>query len=97
MPQTDGFMLSEQIKLEPAISSTVIMMLTSGDRPEDIARCEQLGIAAYLLKPVKQSELLEAIELALGITVPAKSCSSRRRSKRSIFPACKSCWPKTAW
>jgi CheY-like chemotaxis protein len=46
------------------------MMLTSGDRPEDTARCNQLGIAAYLLKPVKQSELLEAIELAMGVTVP---------------------------
>jgi two-component system, sensor histidine kinase and response regulator len=70
MPRIDGFMLAEQIKQDPAISSTVIMMLTSGDRPEDMARCNQLGIAAYLLKPVKQSELLEAIEMALGITVP---------------------------
>jgi signal transduction histidine kinase/HPt (histidine-containing phosphotransfer) domain-containing protein len=70
MPRIDGFMLAERIKQDPAISNTVIMMLTSGDRPEDIARCDQLGIAAYLLKPVKQSELLEAIELALGITVP---------------------------
>ena len=70
MPHVDGFMLAEQIKQDPSISSTVIMMLTSGDRPDDMARCNQLGIAAYLLKPVKQSELLEAIELALGITVP---------------------------
>jgi CheY-like chemotaxis protein len=70
MPRTDGFMLAEQIKQDLAIGSTVIMMLTSGDRPEDIARCDRLGIASYLLKPVKQSELLEAIELALGITVP---------------------------
>ena len=70
MPRIDGFMLAEQIKQDPAIGSTVIMMLTSGDRPDDMARCDQLGIAAYLLKPVKQSELLEAIELALGITVP---------------------------
>jgi len=70
MPRMDGFMLAEEIKQDPAISSTVIMMLTSGDRPEDIVRCDRLGIAAYLLKPVKQSELLEAIELALGITVP---------------------------
>ena len=70
MPRTDGFMLAEQIKQDPTLNSTVIMMLTSGDRPEDITRCNQLGIAAYMLKPVKQSELLEAIQLALGITVP---------------------------
>jgi CheY-like chemotaxis protein len=42
-------------------------MLTSGDHPDDASRCQQLGIAGYLLKPVKQSELLEAIETALGI------------------------------
>ena len=70
MPHIDGFMLAEQIKQDPAMGSTVVMMLTSGDRPEDMAQCDQLGIAAYLLKPVKQSELLEAIELALGITLP---------------------------
>ena len=69
MPSVDGFTLVEQIKQDAEMTNTVIMMLTSGDRPEDTSRCDELGIAAYLLKPVKQSELLEAIELALGITV----------------------------
>jgi len=68
MPEIDGFTLAEQIGEDPHISSTIVMMLTSGDRPEDIARCEQRGIAAYLLKPVKQSELFDAIMLALGVT-----------------------------
>ena len=70
MPRMDGFMLAEQIKQDSMMGSTVVMMLTSGDRPEDLQRCEELGISAYLLKPIKQSELLEAIELALGITAP---------------------------
>jgi signal transduction histidine kinase/CheY-like chemotaxis protein len=70
MPCIDGFMLADRIKQDPVNGSTVIMMLTSGDRPEDVAQCEQLGIAAYMLKPVKPSELLEAIELALDIAVP---------------------------
>ena len=42
------------------------MMLTSGDRPEDVARCRELGVAAYLMKPVKQSELFDAIVAAVG-------------------------------
>jgi PAS domain S-box-containing protein len=67
MPRVDGFMLVEQIKQEPSLGSTVVIMLTSGDHPEDAQRCRQLGIAAYLLKPVKQSELLEAIQAALGL------------------------------
>jgi len=68
MPEVDGFTLAEQIKRDTELGSTIIMMLTSGDRLGDVARCEQLGIAAYLLKPVKQSELLDAIVMALGIT-----------------------------
>jgi PAS domain S-box-containing protein len=68
MPDIDGFSLAEQVKQDAELSSTVIMMLTSGDRPGDVARCEQLGVAAYLLKPIKQSELFDAIVMALGIT-----------------------------
>ena len=50
MPHVDGFTLAEQIKQDAEMGSTVVMMLTSGDRPEDTARCEELGIAAYLLE-----------------------------------------------
>jgi two-component system sensor histidine kinase/response regulator len=69
MPEMDGFGLVDAIKQDPVIASTVIMMLTSGDRPGDIAHCERMGIAAYLLKPVKQSELFDAVMIALGVTV----------------------------
>ncbi|MHB8897240.1 MAG: response regulator [Thermoguttaceae bacterium] len=68
MPGQDGFTLAERVKQDPELSSTVIMMLTSGDRPGDISRCNELSVAAYLLKPVKQSELFDAIVMALGVT-----------------------------
>jgi len=68
MPEMDGFQLAGEIKREASVSSTIIMMLTSGDRPGDVARCEEMGIAAYLLKPVKQSELFDAVMMALGVT-----------------------------
>ena len=42
------------------------MMLTSDDDAGDQARCRELGVAAYLTKPIKQSELLDAIVTALG-------------------------------
>ncbi len=72
MPEVDGFSLAEQIRGEQTLGSTVIMMLTSGDRPGQLARCQQLGIAAYLIKPIKQSELLDAIVSALGLAVPVE-------------------------
>ena len=72
MPDIDGFTLAEEIRREPELQSTVIMMLTSGGRAGDLARCETLD-AGYLMKPVKQSELFDAIASGLGArtTVPA--------------------------
>jgi CheY-like chemotaxis protein len=67
MPEMDGFTLAEQIKQDRELGSTVIMMLSSADRPAEIAHCEQLGLAAYLLKPIKQSELFDAVVLVLGV------------------------------
>jgi PAS domain S-box-containing protein len=66
MEDMDGFTVAEIVKRDPELAGAVILMLTSGGQPGDAARCRQLGIAAYLLKPVKQSELLEAILFALG-------------------------------
>ena len=66
MPEMDGFAVAEYIKRDPELADAVILVLTSGGRPGDAERCRNLGIAAYLLKPVKQSELLEAILLAFG-------------------------------
>jgi two-component system, sensor histidine kinase and response regulator len=68
MPDVDGFMFAEQIRACPELSSTIIMMLTSGDAPSDLTRCEQLKIDSYLLKPVKQSELLDEMLRVLGVS-----------------------------
>jgi CheY-like chemotaxis protein len=66
MPGMDGFTVAEFVKRDPELAGGVILMLTSGGQAGDAARCRELGIAAYLMKPVKQSELLDAILLALG-------------------------------
>jgi CheY-like chemotaxis protein len=70
MPGADGFALVEGIQRDSDLGGTVIMMLTSGDQPGDIDRCEELGVSSYLLKPVKQSELLDAIAAAVGAATP---------------------------
>jgi PAS domain S-box-containing protein len=67
MPEVDGFTLAEHVKRDPQLNSTVIMILTSGDRENEMTRCEQLDIAAHLMKPIKQSELFDAIVVALGV------------------------------
>ncbi|HXJ44411.1 MAG TPA: response regulator [Bryobacteraceae bacterium] len=74
MPELDGFGLVERIREERSVVAT-IMMLTSGGHRGDTARCEQLGIAAYLLKPVRQAELREAICKALGSAADSQAAA----------------------
>jgi two-component system, sensor histidine kinase and response regulator len=66
MPGMDGFTLAEQIRRRPEMTRATLLMLSSADRQRDAARCRELGISAYLIKPLKKSELLEAITSALG-------------------------------
>jgi PAS domain S-box-containing protein len=66
MPKMDGFAFIEQIRHRPELSTATIMMLTSAGHRGDAERCRELGVAAYLLKPIRQSELREAIARVLG-------------------------------
>ncbi|MGD1001090.1 MAG: response regulator [Candidatus Brocadiia bacterium] len=66
MPGMDGFVIAEKIKEEPALANATIMMLTSVGIRGDAARCSKLGVAAYLVKPITQSDLLDAIVRVLG-------------------------------
>ncbi len=66
MPDMDGFALVEQIRHKPELATATIMMLTSAGHRGDAARCQELGVSAYLLKPIRQSELREAVARVLG-------------------------------
>jgi two-component system, sensor histidine kinase and response regulator len=61
MPDTDGLALAAHIRQRAELSATRIILLTSGDRPGDLARYREQRVNAHLLKPVQQDELLETI------------------------------------
>ena len=61
MPNMDGFMLAEQIRLVPGLRETPLIMLSSAWNFESSARSRELGIDHCLIKPVKQSDLLDSI------------------------------------
>jgi signal transduction histidine kinase/DNA-binding response OmpR family regulator len=61
MPEMDGFAVAESIRHDPSLAGATIMMLTSAGHIGDAARCRELGISAYLVKPIRQGELLNAI------------------------------------
>ena len=70
MPGMDGFAVAEKIRREPSLGEPAVMMVTSEDIPGAAARCRKLGIHRYLVKPVRQSELFEAVVETLAGTLP---------------------------
>jgi CheY-like chemotaxis protein len=84
MPELDGFDLARNIRERPSIAKPVILMLTSGESAGDLARCQELGIAAYLTKPVRRAELRAAITKAMGPPAqPAAQTTAAKRAKNS--------------
>jgi two-component system sensor histidine kinase/response regulator len=61
MPDVDGLALATQIRQRAELSATRIVLLTSGDRPGDLARFREQRLNGHLLKPIQPDELLEAI------------------------------------
>ena len=61
MPGMDGFALASRLEMRHDATDPAVMMLTSAGRLGDAARCRSLGVSAYLVKPVRQRELLDAI------------------------------------
>ena len=57
----DGLDVAEQVTKVVGLASQIIMMLPSDSPSDDIARCRHLGISHFLKKPVRQSELYQAI------------------------------------
>lgn len=72
MPDMDGFILAEHIQKDLQLVNATIMMLTSAGHLGDAARCRKLGISAYLVKPIRQGELLDAICQLLDKTAQNK-------------------------
>ena len=87
MPNMDGFALVERIRSMPESSTATVMMLSSGAHRGDVARCRDLGVSTYLIKPVRQNELRDAIAVSLDRRSPqralgtAKTTIERRATK----------------
>jgi PAS domain S-box-containing protein len=66
MPGVEGFDFAEKVNRHSRFADATMIMLTSAGQRGDAARCRELGIAAYLTKPIGHAELLEAIRYVLG-------------------------------
>ena len=66
----DGFEVAKRVKNSPYGANLEIILLMSIGEKGGAAQCAKFGISGYLVKPVKQSELLDAIMMALGLGRP---------------------------
>jgi CheY-like chemotaxis protein/anti-sigma regulatory factor (Ser/Thr protein kinase) len=76
MPLMDGFEVAAHIQHSSDFPRAVVMLLSSGQRREDVARCRELGVATYLTKPIRSAELRTAILSVLHGHSPARSARS---------------------
>ncbi len=85
MPGIGGEALGREIKADPQLRETILVMLTSIGRRGDAGRLEELGFAGYLLKPVKQSQLFECLRIVMGYSrTETKAASQRIVTRHSI-------------
>ena len=68
MPEINGFQVAEQLKSLSNGSCPTVIMLTSDHWADDIARTYDLGLGGYLVKPIRRSDLVQTIGIALGRT-----------------------------
>ncbi|HEY2249869.1 MAG TPA: response regulator, partial [Planctomycetaceae bacterium] len=83
MPEMDGFTFLERIKWDPRRDRPAILVLSSADRNEDLLRSGQLGAAACIMKPIRPTELLESIEMALQVSSDE---SPQSQSSQMLLP-----------
>lgn len=70
MPGMDGIELARAIKADPDIASVRLVMLTSFGQRGHAAAAEEAGIAGYLMKPVRQSQLYDCLVTVMGLPAP---------------------------
>ena len=83
MPDMDGFMLVEEMRRSSFQPMPATIMLTSGGHSGDARRCWEMGIAAYLTKPVMRAHLLETILRILGPRTSSTKPAGRLRRPAS--------------
>jgi len=66
MPEMDGETLGKFIKEDPDLKNTILVMMTSIAQRGDTKRIEKIGFAAYLNKPIKQSQLYNCLATVSG-------------------------------
>ena len=66
MPKVDGLEVLRTIKADPAIRSVPIVVLTASREEQDLVRSYDLGVNAYVVKPVAFDAFMDAVKTLGG-------------------------------
>ncbi|MBU1664695.1 MAG: response regulator [Gammaproteobacteria bacterium] len=83
MPGMDGFAVAQEVRNDPHHAATRLLMLTSAGLRGDAARCKELGLNAYLTKPIALTELREAMETTISQN-PGQNDDNRLTTRHSL-------------
>jgi len=87
MPDCDGFAVAKELAGHPAVGTGTIMMLSSSGPGGDIARCRDIGVSEYLTKPLKPSDLFEAIcRAARRAPAVVPQATTRSTPRATVLP-----------
>ena len=86
MPKVDGLEVLRQIKGDPQLKIIPVVVMTSSREEQDLVKSYQLGVNAYIVKPVNFTEFVEAVKqlgafwAVVNEPPPGSVCSSRRKT-----------------
>jgi len=86
MPEANGFDLIARIRAHQELEAPTIMMFTSAGHHGDIARCAELGIASYLIKPIRESELRAAVARSVGDSIRQSTALQNADTPKEVAP-----------
>src|SRR5205814_251814 len=86
MPEMDGLSLARTIKADPLLAETRLLLMTSLGPRGDTALLRAAGVGAFLVKPVKQMQLLDCLVSALAATEPSETRFWQQRAESAPPP-----------
>ncbi len=87
MPVVDGIELMGMLRAKDLANRMVVVMLTSDDLKLQLSRARQVGLDAYLVKPIKRADLLEAVRMAMGAAQAGRKSADPIPSRPAVAAA----------
>jgi two-component system response regulator len=79
LPKVDGLEVLRQIKGDPALKMIPVVMMTSSRQEQDVVRSYELGVNAYVVKPLKFQDFVDAVKQVSGFWAVLNEVPERLR------------------